>query len=105
MKKLLDLLNQMLEEKGKDYRFISIVDCDFFQIDWKNWLWYETILSKKFWFIERLCEKEKIDWYRDPYWIHLYKFWDQKFISEEKELIMELSIQENPVEFLISILK
>lgn len=113
MKKLLDLLNEMLEEQGKDYRFISVVDCDFFQIDWKNWLWYETILSKKFWFIKRLVEKDKID--RNNQALQYAKSDLSKFFTEWKDknwmsdncamLLMLLSIQDNPIEFLVFILK
>lgn len=74
-------------------------------LPWKTIFWiHETVLiSKKFWFIQWLVKENKID--------------PQKFREKAKFLIlsnsikyyefliMELSIQKNPISFLISILK
>lgn len=63
------------------------------------------IISKEYWFIKRLVDNDKIDYEKDRYWMNFYENWNQKFLSSEDEIIMELSIQDNPIEFLISVLK
>ena len=66
----------------------------------------ETIICKKFWFIQWLVGMAKID----------YEAWHKVFIDshyfnsvsdllEYEVLTMYLSIQDDPIEFLISILK
>ena len=67
------------------------------------------ITSKEFWFIEWLVENEKIDTnkleeksdFRDVY----YCFQPWKWKKYYDVLIMLLAIQDEPIEFLISILK
>jgi len=77
------------------------------------------ILNKRFWFIKWLVENEKIDldkakildnWNK----AELFEFIDRadymkirnrSYFSEYKQLLMLLSIQDNPIEFLVSILK
>jgi hypothetical protein len=68
------------------------------------------IISKKFWFIKWLVDNDKID--RDKIIeksdfmpIVSNKVWDFFQPTEEQELLMLLSIQDNPIEFLVSILK
>lgn len=72
------------------------------------------IISKKFWFIKRLVENDKIDleecWI--DYWrIHLVweKSWRQEIIRQDlaqyEALLMLLSIQDEPISFLCEILK
>jgi hypothetical protein len=79
----------------------------------------ERLLSKKFWFIKWLVENEKIDldkakildnWNK----AELFEFIDRadymkirnrSYFSEYKQLLMLLSIQDEPIEFLVSILK
>jgi len=65
---------------------------------------HETvIISKKFWFIQRLIKENKIDFQK---FREKAKFLILSNSIESYEiLIMELSIQKNPVKFLISILK
>ena len=81
-----------------------ILDLDV-SLSWITICWiHETVLiSKKFWFIQRLVKENKIDF---------QKFREKaKFlilsnsIKYYEILIMELSIQKNPVKFLVSILK
>lgn len=116
MEKLIDLLNQCMKEQWKSFRFTKIEDADFFLIhderNWFNWLWYETVFSKKFWFIARLVEKDKIN---SDIWFN----YNGRNLSFKRELVskkheniirthttlMILSIQDNPVKFLISLLK
>ena len=76
----------------------------------------EHIISKRFGFIKRLVDNDKIT----SYWIKprdkLVKeiiildqdgnaiWWDNKY-TEEEQLLMYLSIQDNPIEFLCDIIK
>ena len=70
-----------------------------------DWQWFyfgarfysdEKVLSKKFWFIEWLVDNDKID---------IEKFPQIMEYSDYESLLMLLSINDNPIEFLISILK
>ena len=63
------------------------------------------IISKGYNFIKWLVDNDRIDFEKDKYWIILYENWVQKFLKSEEEILMELSIQESPIEYLISILK
>lgn len=105
MDNLLELLNEYQEQKGSEIRFKRIDDSDFF-VCWDDvWLGYETILSKKFGFIKHLVENDKIE----PLW--KYIGWetdeDEPYIKFDlvDQYIAYLSIQDNPIEFLISILR
>ena len=72
--------------------------------------WVEFVLSKRYWFIEWLVENDKIEKYKvielEHNWIRPFKldnlYWEIKL---EERLLMLLSIQDNPIKFLISILK
>lgn len=125
MEKLLNLLNQYDDEEGKDLYEWEI---EWEDIIWYNrfWWWYETIdvsrsviISKRYWFIERLVKKDKIDTdaYKTVYSGDLDK---RRTLVESRDgeeiyqvtehwvyesLLMLLSIQEEPVSFLISLLK
>ena len=76
-------------------------------LSWVSILWvHETILiSKKFWFIKRLVENDKIDfsweWELANELVNLF----ERKVDNAEWLIALLSIQDNPIEFLISILK
>jgi len=61
---------------------------------------YENyIISKKYGFIERLVENDKID-------IKKVKEWEIMLSRNDKEnIIWKLSIQDNPIDYLCSILK
>lgn len=109
MEKLLNLLNEFKE--GKSFKFTKY--------DEKYWMFdtnlnangntslpEETITCKKFWFIQWLVGTDKID----------YGAWHNVFVNsnyfdniaglrEYEVLTMYLSIQDEPIEFLISILK
>ncbi len=68
--------------------------------------------TKELWFISRLVRKNKVKqyaikkiWYKD---IEQYDRWTKEYISEYNDdecLIMMLSIEDEPLEFLVSILK
>lgn len=75
--------------------------------DWLGWnseLHELIIISKYYGFIQRLVDNDKID---------LTKMWGDKqcdydlirLFNKEEKLLMLLSIQDNPIEFLISILR
>ena len=73
-------------------------------LDWYTMCWiHETILiSKKFEFIKWLYENDKIDFRKlddNPDW------YDINTNREYLDLVALISIQDNPIEFLISILK
>ena len=80
--------------------------------NWKGWSWIESdkdvflkqenIIWKRYWFIKWLVENDKIDFDKlednsDWYFIDLS--------DNYLEILALLSIQDNPIEFLISILK
>lgn len=125
MQKLLELLNQYDDEEGKDLYEWEI---EWEDIIWYNrfWWWYETIdvsksviISKRYWFIERLVKKDKVDTdaYKTVYSGDLDKWktltmssgWDEFYQVTEhwvyESLLMLLSIQDNPISFLVSLLK
>lgn len=113
---LIELLNQCMEERELvNYRFAWVEDSDFFLlVDSSEWLWYETVLSKRFWFIEWLLKKDHVDlkkmfddWYCVPIPRWFVKEEDKlsEFEMTVDDIVMYLSIQNNPVQSLISILK
>lgn len=62
------------------------------------WLWAEKIICKEFWFIKYLVENDKINLDEiERYSVFWYTYY--------QNLLMLLSISDNPIEFLISILK
>lgn len=106
--KLIKYLDEYLIETKKKENFES-------RVQWLNWIqlfWIHEsiIISKQFWFIERLIEKEKIDrekvltqftmiendWLWNFYW---------HGVEKKQRLLMLLSFQLRPLDFLSSILK
>ena len=81
------------------------------------WLWdlnsqncVLLIISKEYWFIKWLVENEKIDFekLREKYeWEFpiIYLEYTQELYSEYESLLMLLAIQDEPISFLISLLK
>ena len=84
-------------------------------LPWKTICWiHETVLiSKKFWFIKRLCDKDKISTFEvdrkmiDSLWRYHWKETtiDKVWNNLDKVLIVLLSISDTPIEDLISYLK
>lgn len=113
MNKLIKLLNKYLKYKEDIWpdKLTRVKSVDttgdiIFELDnWWHWnLWY--IISKEFRFIKRLVDNDKIDLWK----LIMIKDEEQKAIididnSRENTLLMLLAIQDNPIEFLISILK
>lgn len=66
------------------------------------------IISKQFWFIKWLVENEKIDLenIKETFYVRSFqKDWTAIKYEYYEELLMLLSIQDEPLKFLISILK
>jgi len=122
MEKLINLLNEfetpqswIVFKSYDDYDwFFYWVDCDWeTEIAWSDSL----ICSKKFWWISWLVENDKIsnDWIKPrtdlvkEITIVDYKtgdaiWWKNKY-TEVEQLIMYLSIQDEPIRFLCEIIK
>ena len=112
MEKLIKLLNEYMEYKEKFWpdkltRFKWVDTSWNLLFELKNWEYFqeEYIISKKFWFIKWLVDNDKIDLMKLKKWIEDNKFYCAKWGKTTNMLLMLLSIQDNPIEFLISILK
>ena len=70
------------------------------KVQFDTYMFDSLALSKKYWFIKWLVENKKIKW-------------NEKFYLEDDEwlfgtyecILMQLAIQDEPIEFLVSILK
>ena len=95
----------MVEEYRLELAKKKWIDLKFdVSLDWYVMLWiHEVVLiSKKFWFIEWLWLNNKINFVKlddDCNWYELNTG------NEYLDLVALISIQDNPIEFLISILK
>jgi len=111
MEKIYDLMwlvNDYEQLKGRIWKFEFIFD-SYFMSRHDEKIEYIKIISKSYWFIERLVREWKIDywseWWRDtPNYYESSEFW-QKIVNDIEKLIIHLSIQDNPIEYLCSILK
>lgn len=106
--KLIELLNEYNDNKEwVRIWFIKTINIDWvstpYELGKSDLLrWEDKIISKKYWFIKWLVENEKIkdyyewnddiDYVREKYWFY-------------EALLMLLSIQDEPIKFLISLLK
>ena len=118
--KLIELLNEYqkgLNEKEENKKHSEIYErragvCDIYMNDlddpyeWLNMYWWYAkarLISKQFWFIKWLVDNDKIDYSK----LVEYEFDElERFIQRKHNaLLMLLSIQGNPIDFLISILK
>lgn len=102
MEKLIELLNKYAYGENKElyWRDAEMVDLN-----------YEIVISKKFWFIKWLVENDKINIEKLLNIQNEYfrlQVWNDNYNSENyfvDGLLMLLAIQDEPIEFLISILK
>jgi len=116
MEKLIPLLN---ERHNLEWVLWSNVNWDYLFVKWdkENKFYEEQIISKKFWFIERLMKNNKIrndgikprkDLVKEitiiDYQTNKAIWWKNKY-TEVEQLLMYLSIQDSPIKCLISILK
>lgn len=112
MEKLLQLLNEYSSGYlwGKEYYiedwtvYLRERDDDYDQFNYDDFT--VNVISKNFWFIKWLVENDKIDvqWTKNI----LYEseiFNPLPYTNLVERLIMYLSIVDDPIEFLISILK
>lgn len=97
--KLIELLNEFDKPLGWYYED-WVLDC---KLNLYEYMAYEWICSARYWFIKWLVENKKIDLDKLPK--HLQWEWVNTDIKWEELVIMVLSIQDEPIEFLISILK
>lgn len=123
MEKLVKLLNEYEEDKIKNSKWLDVLYV------WKyEWTlhYYNNykdrnifdnvrllIISKEYWFIEWLVMGNKINWRRCwDLWYEIAVIDEEgedidimRVFDDYEQLIMYLAIQDNPIEFLISILK
>jgi len=115
MEKLIELLNEYEKEVKKS---------EFYE--WEKWIWWDTnlfrrdtrdeewshlysdtadtyVISKKYGFIKRLVENDKIDLENEELISLMSELWERR--NPVKCLLMLLSIQDEPINFLVSILK
>lgn len=105
MEKLSKLLNEYLESKKKDIKQFMNIAALMTHSDSK--LYQTYIISKDFEFIKRLVENDKID--RDKElkenWLFRKYFYDLEYVKNYDRLVMWLSVEDDPISFLISLLK
>lgn len=118
MEKLLKLLNEYEKSLWSDREWLWIIDEDWFFCTRKSKKGHSIIqhssldeailqiISKKFWFIQWLVDNDKIDiqWTKNL----LYEseiFNPLPYTDLVERLIMYLAIQDDPINFLLSILK
>ena len=107
MEKLLKLLNEYRLEKGvSEYtKYIPANWC--FTHKSRYYDHYSWVISKKFWFIDRLVGQNKVEFDRArdrSDFPLLYAGWWELY-SDAEVIIATLSVEDDPIEFLVSILK
>ena len=108
MEKLLKLLNEYQTQRESKFKFSSYDErsLSFLLVDSDEVLWEETIISKNFWFIERLIANDKLNKER---MFNIIResciFSDMNICSESDYIIMYLAIGYNPIYFLTSVVK
>jgi hypothetical protein len=118
MEKLIELVYKYNEEKEweKIWLITSVKEweCEIWFDKEKEIRKYENyIISKKYWFIKWLVENDKINWRKClDLWYEISVIdeeWEDvdimRTFDSYEQLLMYLSIQDNPIEFLVSILK
>jgi hypothetical protein len=112
MNKLIELLNEY------DDWMVSWYE-EYFPTEWLfvtnagQWFREEFILGKRYWFIQRLVENDKISHFEidrkiiNSWWMYHWKETTINMVwnNLDKVLIVLLSISENPISDLISYLK
>ena len=111
MEKLIDLINEWYQERYKTNPHFNKFE-DYWGIDYWYFVWDDNLMvetevrTKKYGFIKWLVDNDKIDLWK----LIMIKDEEQKAIvdidnSRENTLLMLLAIQDEPIEFLIAILK
>ena len=109
MDKLIELLNEYEDWMVSWVKEYS-EEFGVFVLNTEQMIEEEIIISKSFGFIGWLVENDKINFRKLDPKINdsiptRYYLWTYIRYSFEKEILMTLSIQDNPIEFLISILR
>lgn len=108
MEKLLQLLNEYQTQRESKFKFSGYDErsMSFLLVDSHEVLWEETIISNKFWFIERLIANDKLN---KEWLFNIIResciFNDMNICSESDYIIMYLAIGYNPIYFLTSMVK
>ena len=123
VKKIEDLLKEHFRDEKNDgeesfvytaYWYFNTYHTAIWWTDCAEWrARYETILSKEYWFIKWLVNNNKIDldmvreklWIPCCVWYGSWRIIAVKDVEDYEQLLMLLSIQDKPIEFLLSILK
>ena len=111
MEKLIELMNEYEPYIASDWEHRD----NFWYFIYKWWsaifpkeIWMLKIISKEYWFIKWLVENKKIDFskVKEKIWLER-ELYDRMlyWYKEEDFLIMILSVEDEPIEFLVSILK
>ena len=104
MEKLIELLNEYERSKGTNLE-ITNWKCVYWNLSYfwyGNWYSEFLCISNRYGFIDWLVENEKID--KDKVKL-LSVFQETWYYNLYQSLLMILSIQDNPIEFLCSVLK
>lgn len=105
MEKLIWYLNDYLDDWQEWLYACYPLDDDFDKFfHTKDWEWTieeAQVISKRFWFIQWLVDNDKID--KDYYLAYVCNLWEE--FSMENNIIMNLSIAKNPIEYLCKMLK
>lgn len=103
MEKLIELLDLYRKENKTEELFWE--PWTLVPLTWKDFIMLNRIMiiSKEYGFIKWLIDNDKIDLDNEDLCSLMSELWE--FQQYEKCLLMLLSIQDEPIEFLISILK
>jgi hypothetical protein len=114
MEKLIELLNEYYKEEWDIFRAIQHNDrIKVFELENDDLVRDTAIISKQYWFIKWLVEKNKIDFSLIPnkiteIWIPMKINWEIKYGFDSSDyywLLMLLSISDTPIDDLISYLR
>lgn len=109
IKKLIELLNEYeTPQSWVVFKSYDNYDGTFYWVDcdWETEIaWSDSyILGKRFWFIQWLVENEKIDFEKKLNTLRFESLVNQT-LDSYLALLMLLSIQDEPISFILSILK
>ena len=116
--KLIELFKEYVDKYSNDAKVLdeweyAVIDDGQSFLYWTREYSYLTLISKKFGFIKWLVENDKINWRKClDLWYEISVIdeeWEDvdimRTFDSYEQLLMYLSIQDNPIEFLVSILK
>ena len=107
MEKLLKLLNEYRLKNGRSGYTKYISEAGYFTNKSYFYEHYSWVISKKCWFIQWLMDQNKIEFDRArdrSDFPLLYAGWWELY-SDAEVIIATLSVEDDPIEFLVSILK